>query len=1310
MKQFFRFFAVLFMTVFASASSWAQTDPSSCAMELTVDAEVYIYNVGTGKYINFGEAWSSQTLVSDVPLLYKVTHPNGLDDGVYYLQSVNPVKDGKSHMGRTNSDGKIGSGNCGLFGDFNAGEAAQVIIEAVTGLPNTYTIRAAVDVPSGAATEGWFYGVNTAHANSNDTDGETWCVWYDCTLTDQGENCLWKFIDPTALNAIDLKNALDEAIALDLDVTAEQAVYDDRANKTAAEIADATKSLQNKIGMAKASAENPFNIANLFLADPSFNASNKTGWTSTFTVQNNMNFKGQANNDNEASLIGTVAKGGEYDHFPFMEFWNPGGDAAKTKAVGKAYFVADSLPAGIYKFSMMAYVNSLNENNITNPTQYVYFGDKIYPLTQSGMHTYGEFIELAEPMKNVEIGFAQTEYQSCNWFGIDEVQLTYYAKDNNAYIMAAKELLPEEFEEWFSDHDGYYTDQYSAAIYDAKDALDAAEGDESADKKAVYLQVKQAVEDFNANVALWHKLMDLEPTYLTAHRDLGEARQGDALEDPCTALLDQAEAWMDDPANSGATNEDLEQWFTDWDVKFAECKQNKLTEIVPGVFGNCNILLTNPGFKDDKGAYSTAGWTITGTAPNFFHDFPLVAEVWNANFDASQTITLPNDGAYTVSTHGFYRTEDTGLAWQYWQAAGQQETTNLSGENSNNTCRAYLYADNLTQRFANTFHNIYTRNEVEALAATYFTDEFMNKYLSDGNGGYKEISGHGQLNTDFLTSIEETYTDKNATYYRTNPHDFSFNQITTKEVVAADPDVPALIPNGVYSAYAVFNSEQYGDDYNMEINFLGRKNQVVKFGVKAENILSHGWTIFEPFKVTWWGKDVERLTQVMQKVMDNAEALAAEPMQKDSLAALNDGLSAAKTAISSNDGDALLAAYDAINAAFGPAQKSANTYAPLVGKKAELDTAIETYQATAQEVYLSEAQALQGEVAAAITGGTIADADVAAKIEEMSAVIRHLAISKDPGDFTNVINNPTYLVNGAASLAGWSFNETNAETKALAPGAELQTVGGVQMGIVEGWSNQEYNFNIWQDIDGLPNGYYVVTVQGIFRPFANDISIERMGLANGGGSLETVNALYSQIADSLTYIYANDESIIPQSPYILPTDERDLAWFADNNGGAGAWWQQRDANEATGVTELYLREIGVDQVRAYIPNNRQALAYRLGTRHFLPTDEEFASGEFFYVNKLKVQVTDGKLRIGIRNDNAAANGWSPHTNWHLYYQGTEGFNTDGINELSDNTAKNVKTTVFSIDGRQLNKAARGVNIVKTVDANGKETVRKVIVK
>ena len=195
-------------------------------------------------------------------------------------------------------------------------------------------------------------------------------------------------------------------------------------------------------------------------------------------------------------------------------------------------------------------------------------------------------------------------------------------------------------------------------------------------------------------------------------------------------------------------------------------------------------------------------------------------------------------------------------------------------------------------------------------------------------------------------------------------------------------------------------------------------------------------------------------------------------------------------------------------------------------------------------------------------------------------------------------------------------------------------------------------------------------------------------------------------------MYANDETAIFQSLYILPTNERDLAQWADNNGGTDTWWTGGTyKNEQEEDVEYFVQLIGDEQTPAYIPGARPAMAYRFGTRHYLATDDEFPTGDFFFTNKLTVYVgADGNLRIGVRNDNAAGNSWSPFTNWHLYYCGTEGVNPTGINELSDNTAKTVKTTVYSIDGRQMNGTVRGVNIVKTRDNSGKETVRKVIVK
>ena len=548
---------------------FADANVKASCIPLTIDAEVYIYNVGTGKFISKGEAWGTQAIVSENPMLYQVQHPAGLDDGVYVLYSDETGKSNK-FMVRCNSDGQMGSGNRGMFVDLALGNAAHVAIEEVAG--GYYTIKPAADAPE-EMDPNWCYGVNTAHASNQAKDGVTWGVWYDCTRADDGDNCLWAFISPSIYRAAVLKQALDQAAALGINVSEEQAVYDDRDNKTTDELVAAFKSVQNKIDLAKADGDNPYNFAELFLADPSFNATNKTGWTSTFTMQCNMTFKSFAN-DSESSLIGTVSKGGEYNSFPFMEFWNSTSGIG-TKAVGKVYFVADELPAGIYKFSMMAYVNNLNEDNATNPTQFVYFGDRKYPLTKNGMHAYGEFFELTEPMTNVEIGFAQTEYQNCNWFGIDEIQLSYFANDLNAYRIEARKLLPEGWEDWETDYYGQFARPYFDALYDAADAIDAAKTGEAA--KAAYLQTLEAVEAFNKNIQLVTKLQDDWPTLETMHNNLGESRAGDPSVDPCDALIETATAWLEaidsDDTNGmlAVTNEALEQWFIDWEREFKEC-------------------------------------------------------------------------------------------------------------------------------------------------------------------------------------------------------------------------------------------------------------------------------------------------------------------------------------------------------------------------------------------------------------------------------------------------------------------------------------------------------------------------------------------------------------------------------------------------------------------------------------------------------------------------------------------------------------------------------------------------------------------
>ena len=52
---------------------------------------------------------------------------------------------------------------------------------------------------------------------------------------------------------------------------------------------------------------------------------------------------------------------------------------------------------------------------------------------------------------------------------------------------------------------------------------------------------------------------------------------------------------------------------------------------------------------------------------------------------------------------------------------------------------------------------------------------------------------------------------------------------------------------------------------------------------------------------------------------------------------------------------------------------------------------------------------------------------------------------------------------------------------------------------------------------------------------------------------------------------------------------------------------------------------------------------------------------------------------------------------------------DKISSVGEVAAAGVKTTeIYTIDGRRVNQMENGVNIIRTIDENGKVTVKKVM--
>lgn len=140
------------------------------------------------------------------------------------------------------------------------------------------------------------------------------------------------------------------------------------------------------------------------------------------------------------------------------------------------------------------------------------------------------------------------------------------------------------------------------------------------------------------------------------------------------------------------------------------------------------------------------------------------------------------------------------------------------------------------------------------------------------------------------------------------------------------------------------------------------------------------------------------------------------------------------------------------------------------------------------------------------------------------------------------------------------------------------------------------NFDVYQEIADVPNGFYVVKMQGFYREGKDeDWGVDGVVEMRKNGA----EHLYAQF-------YVNEESM----PVMSIFDE------AGKNG-----------------------EVGLNTELGYIPNSQSdASSY-------------FSAG--LYEHQLIVHVTDGTLRIGVRKQTEVYRDWTCFDNFRLLYYGTE---------------------------------------------------------
>ena len=280
-------------------------------------------------------------------------------------------------------------------------------------------------------------------------------------------------------------------------------------------------------------------------------------------------------------------------------------------------------------------------------------------------------------------------------------------------------------------------------------------------------------------------------------------------------------------------------------------------------------------------------------------------------------------------------------------------------------------------------------------------------------------------------------------------------------------------PDGTRSGYFPDNMEGArlafdAGRYVQECYGIVGEDGIMKIGLTSHGVVPH-WVLFDNFKLTFWGKNIEAMTEVLTGKHENAEEYLdtyGSEMTQPAYNALNDALVAAEAAVDSEDFDLMSAALSAIAKATIAAGENRTAVTELTSALDALDVALIDYEATATEEALTNAVALPekfgGDALMALT-----TEEVKAAVEEVKAATAALKIPNTVADASdeNPVDLTALIVNADFSDAknGWS-----------------ETFGGGNKGAYgngyEYWngSASALSFDLNQTIKVIPAGKYTL--------------------------------------------------------------------------------------------------------------------------------------------------------------------------------------------------------------------------------------------
>ena len=458
-------------------------------------------------------------------------------------------------------------------------------------------------------------------------------------------------------------------------------------------------------------------------------------------------------------------------------------------------------------------------------------------------------------------------------------------------------------------------------------------------------------------------------------------------------------------------------------------------------------------------------------------------------------------------------------------------------------------------------------------------------------------------------------------------------------------------PDGMVSGGEAFYAGMYKSS---AYGLVAKEGGELRLGVKGD-LTGDNWAIWDNFRMIYKGFEPDAIRPELEKAITEMQAYLSANMPQETIDAVATAIQTATAALEGNDGKTM---FYALSNLFDLREESINSVALYEKLRSAVDNlAAAMLTADCSEETMLAAQALYNEVDNGLNAKTITSEQVTEYLRQISEMrIRLMGEASDanPVNVTAILSCPDFNdEEGNDSQAGWAGT--------LGAFAQTANTGTPAIEFY-----QKSNVDIYQDVEGLPNGIYEIKATAMCRL----------------GSAAADLAAYTANPDaSSAYLYGKTNDVVSSVP--LKTLS---SGAVDADPGIDG--------QTTITTE--------DGVTLYVPNTMLSfLAW-----------SEFESKP--YQNSVFVLVESGKLRIGVKKPgDFTSQDWMIMDNFRLYYYGENSAinpngDAEGIVEVQ--MAKTVKLEIYTINGTRLETLQKGLNIVKQTMSDGTVKVNKILVK